>query len=216
MRAQPKLVVAAATFLVMFTLFAASDAFALRSTKQESHTDPDYLEWQPKVVTILVLSEDLEVREVIQERLTKELEKRGIKVYIHDELFPPTRQWDEAQRGEIYQKYSIEAGIVVGVGESSQDIQEYGSQTYGTGSANVYGGTVAAYGTSTTTKMYKAKSTASFGGVMVDLSENRIAWTCDIYTKASGTLIVGTKGDAKAAAKGIVKGLIENKHIPKK
>ena len=51
---------------------------------------------------------------------------------------------------------------------------------------------------------------------MVDLSENRIVWTSDIYIKASGTLIVGTKGDAKAAAKGIIKGLIQSNHIPKK
>ena len=51
---------------------------------------------------------------------------------------------------------------------------------------------------------------------MFDVREGRIAWTTDIYTKASGTLFVGGKGDAKAAAKAVVKGLIKDGHIPKK
>ena len=216
MNPQSKLVGITASLLFVFSLVASDAAFALRSTKQESFTDPDYLEWQPKVVAILVLSDNLEVREIIQERLTKELEKRGIKVFLHEKLFPPTREWDEKQRGEIYAKYSIEAGIVVGVGQSSQDIWQYGSQTWGTANATSYGNSATASGHSTTTAMVAAKSTASFSGVMVDVSEGRVAWTADIYTKASGTLIVGAKGDAKAAAKGIIKGLIENNHIPKK
>jgi hypothetical protein len=216
MYVQSKYATLAAFLLALLTLFAAADAFALRSTKQESFTDPDYLEYQPKVVAILVLSDNLEVRTIIQERLAKDLEKRGIKVFFHEKLFPPTRDWDDAQRAEIYEKYSIEAGIVVGVGESSQDIRQYGSQTWGSANATAYGNSATAYGSSTTTALVSATSNASFSGVMVDLSENRIAWTSDIYTKASGTLIVGAKGDAKAAAKGIINGLIENNHIPKK
>ena len=216
MKSHTNLVTAAAIILFVFSLAASDDAFALRSTKQESFTDPDYIDWQPRVVAILVLSDNLEVREIIQERLTKELEKRGIKVFLYNKLFPPTREWDESQRSEIYAKYSIDAGIVIGVGESSQNIRQYGSRSRGTANATVYGNTATAHGSSTTTAMVTAKSTASFSGVMIDLTEDRVAWTSDIYIKASGTLIVGTKGDAKAAAKGIIKGLIENNHIPKK
>ena len=206
--------VALAFLLVALALPEASNAF--RSTKQESHTDPDYLDYQPKSVTILVLAENFEARTVIEERLTKELEKRGIKVYLHDNLFPPTREWDDMQRGEIFDRYSIEAGIIVGVGASSQEISQVGSQTWGNATATSYGNSTSASGSSTTTAIIKAKSNASFSGLLVDLSENRIAWTSDIYTKASGTFFVGGKGDAKAAAKGIIKGLIESGHIPKK
>ena len=216
MKSQLKLVTAATIILFVFSLAASDIAFAFRSTKQESFTDPDYLEWQPKVVAVLVLSDNLEVRKVIQERLTSELEKRGIKVFLHEKLFPPTREWDDIQRREIYAKYSLEAGIVVGVGESSQDIRKYGSRTYGTANATAYGNSVNVKGSSTTTDRVTARSTASFSGVMLDLDQGRIAWTSDIYVKASGTLIVGTKGDAKAAVKSIIKGLIENSHIPKK
>jgi len=202
-----------ALLLVTFALPETSHSF--RSTKQESYTDPDYIDYQPKVVTILVLAENFEARNIIEERLIKGLEKRGIKVYLHDQLFPPTREWDEAQRKEIYDRYSIEAGIVVAVGTSSQDIVQVGSRTSGSATATSYGNSASAHGSSTTTAIIRAKSNASFGGVLVDLSENRIAWTADIYTKAGGTLFVGDKGDAKAAAKGIIKGLIEHNHIPK-
>ena len=203
-----------AVFVIAIALPDISHAF--RSTKQESFTDPDYLDYQPKAMTILVLSDNLEVREIIEERLTKEFEKRGIKVYLHGRLFPPTRDWDDAQRGEIYERYSIDAGIIVAIGASSQEISQVGSRTSGSATATAYGNSATAYGNSNTTAIIKAKSNASFSGVMIDVSENRIAWTTDIYTKASGTLFVGGKGDAKAAAKAIVKGLIKDGHIPKK
>lgn len=203
-----------AVFLFAIALPDTSHAF--RSTRQESFTDPDYLDYQPKAVTILVLSENLEVRKIIEKRLTKDFEKRGIKVYLHEKLFPPTRDWDDVQRGDIYERYSIDAGIVVAIGTSAQQISQVGSQTWGSATATAYGNSATAYGNSTTTAIVSAKSNASFSGVMIDLSEDRIAWTTDIYTKASGTLFVGGKGDAKAAAKAIIKGLIESGHIPKK
>ena len=46
--------------------------------------------------------------------------------------------------------------------------------------------------------------------------KRRVAWYADIFTKAGGTLFVSGKGDAKAAAKGVIKGLIENGHLKKK
>ncbi len=210
-----KFISATVIAVFLFAIALSDTSHAFRSTKQESFTDPDYLDYQPKAMTILVLSDNLEVRKIIEKRLIKDFEKRGIKVFLHDKLFPPTRDWDDVQRGEIYKRYSIDAELIVGIGTSSQQISQVGTQSWGSATATAYGNSARAYGSSTTTAIIKAKSNASFSGVMIDLSENRIAWTTDIYTKASGTLFVGDKGDAKAAAKAIVKGLIENRHIPK-
>jgi hypothetical protein len=207
-------VLALIIFLVAISFSDASYAF--RSTKQESYTDPDYLDYQPKTVVVQVVAENFEARQIIEERLTADLEKRGIKVYLHNELFPPTRDWDDAKRREIFERYSIEAGIVVGVGASSQQIAQVGSYTSGSATATSSGSSSTAYGSSTTTPIISASSNAAFSGLLIDLSENRIAWTSDIYTKASGTLFVGGKGDAKAAAKGIIDGLIEDNHLAKK
>lgn len=218
--------------VMIFSLMAPVSADAFRSTKQESFTDPDYLDFKPKTVVILVLSENLEIRKIVEERVSAGLEKRGIKVYLNSRLFPPTREWDDAQKSDIYERYSIDAGIIVAFGESSQQISQVGSHTWGSTTANTqgnatantrgnttdisYGSNTTAYGSSTTTAIVSAKGNASFSAVMVDVREGRIAWTTDIYTKASGTLFVGGKGDAKAAAKAVIKGLIKDEHIPKK
>lgn len=218
--------------VMIFCMLAPATADAFRSTKQESFTDPDYLEFKPKTLVILVLSDNLEIRKIVEERISKDFEKRGIKVFVNSKLFPPTRVWDNAQRAEIYERYSIDAGIVVAFGESSQQVSQVGSTTWGSATANTRGNATAnsrgnttdisfdasttTYGSSTTTAIVSAKGNASFSAVMFDVREGRTAWTTDIYTKASGTLFVGGKGDAKAAAKAVIKGLIEDGHIPKK
>ena len=51
--------------------------------------------------------------------------------------------------------------------------------------------------------------------MLLDVSTSRIVWYTDILTKAGSTFFVGSKGDAKAVAKGVLKGLIENNHIDK-
>jgi hypothetical protein len=219
-------------FFMIFCMLAPATADAFRSTKQESFTDPDYLEFKPKTVVILVRSDNLEMRKIVEKRVTSDLEKRGIKVFLMSKLFPPTREWDDAQRSDIYKRYSIDAGIIVAFGESSQKVSQIGSRTWGNATANTRGNatantrgsttdikfdsTTTAYGSSTTTAIVTAKGDASFSAIMVDVREQRIAWTTDIYTKAGGTLFVGGKGDAKAAAKAVVKGLIADGHIPKK
>ena len=210
--------------LMIFCMLAPATADAFRSTKQESFTDPDYLEFKPKAVVILVLSDNLEMRNIVEDRISADFEKRGITVFVNSKLFPPTREWDNAQKAEIYKRYTIDAGIVVAFGESSQRVSQVGSTTWGSATANTRGNTTdisfdastTTHGSSTTTAIVSAKGNASFSAVMFDVRERRIAWTTDIYTKASGTLFVGGKGDAKAAAKAVVKGLIKDGHIPKK
>lgn len=218
--------------VMIFCMLAPATADAFRSTKQESFTDPDYLEYKPKTVVVLVLSDNLEMRKIVEDRVSADLEKRGIKVFVNSKLFPPTREWDDAQKAEIYERYSIDAAIAVAFGESSQQVSQVGSTTWGSATSNTYGNATArtqgnttdisfdanttTYGSSTTTAIVSAKGDASFSAVMFDVREGRVAWTTDIYTKASGTLFVGGKGDAKAAAKAVIKGLIEDGHIPKK
>jgi len=219
-------------FVMIFCMLAPATADAFRSTKQESFTDPDYLDFKPKAVVILVLSDNLEMRKIVEDRISSDFEKRGIKAFANSKLFPPTREWDNTQKAEIYKRYSIDAAIVVAFGESSQQVSQVGSTTWGSATANTRGNATAntrgnttdisfdanttTYGSSTTTAIVSAKGNASFSAVMFDVREGRTAWTTDIYTKASGTLFVGGKGDAKAAAKAVVKGLIEDGHIPKK
>ena len=222
MRTMPK--------LVSLTLFAAlvlaplvpGTSHAFRSTKQESFTDPDYLDYRPKNVVLLVISGNFEAREIMEDRMVKELGKRGIRVYLQSELFPPTREWTAEAQHAIYEKYAIDSGIILTTGASSSAVIPIATQTYsssnvfgnynsGTGNLNAYGS-----GSSTTYNIVGAKSEAAFSAIMLDLAANRTVWYSDIFTKAGGTLFVSPKNDAKAAVKGLVNGLIEKGHIPKK
>jgi hypothetical protein len=69
-------------------------------------------------------------------------------------------------------------------------------------------------GSSSSSIEYSAKSKAQFCAVLVDTSSWRTVWYCDVVTKAGGTWFVGSKRDAKAAAKAIVKTLKKNGHVP--
>ena len=203
--------------LAVLLLFACPfNAEALRSTKQQSHTDPDYIGYQPKSVLLIVEFADMDMRDIATARLVKDLEKRGISVHLYDDLFPPTRAWSEEDQLKIIEKIGVEAALVVTEGAADSVVNAIGTQTWGTASASGFGNYATASGNSTTTTIFTAKSVANFAGVLYHIEDDRIAWTADIYSKASGTLIVGASGDAKAAAKGVIKGLIENGHIPKK
>lgn len=221
------------TVLLSWIIFSlAMPAHAFRQTKQESFTDPDYFDYQPNTITVMVNAENLEVRDAAEKHIIAELEKRNIKALPHKKLFPPTREWDDAKRAEIYKRYSIEANLVITAGASSKQVTDLWSQTYGnatgtsTGNATArtFGGntninsrsTTNVSGNSTTVQYKSIKSQAAFSAILVDVQENQIAWTTDIYIKAGGLLFVGGKRDAKAAAKSIIKSLIKDKHIPAK
>lgn len=209
--------VVALAVLATGLMLASEQVQAFRSTKQESFTDPDYIGYRPATVVIMVIAEDGETRMEIEKRLTKELEKLGIVVYRQIDLFPPTREWSEEAQLEIYDKHKIEAGLIATVGASSSSVIPVATQT--NSSTNVFGtynnGYVNAQGTSSSTSynIYNAKSKAQFSAVLLDLRANRVAWYVDVFTKAQGTLFVGSKGDAKAAVKGIIEGLEEDGHV---
>ena len=139
-------------------------------------------------------------------------------------MFPPTREWTSEARNKILIDRKVDAVIIVTPGASSSSVIPVATQTYGsysgTYTGSTYGsttsGTVNMSGTSTSYNIMSARSEAEFSAILFDVRESRVAWYADIFTKAGGTLFVSGKGDAKAAAKGVIKGLIENGHLKKK
>jgi hypothetical protein len=201
-------------FVAAVLLVLALPAQAFRSTKQESFTDPDYTDFKPSIVMISVLSNNVEIREAIEQRLTRDLSKRGIKVFDESDLFPPTRNWDADQRAEILSKHNVDAIIVVGIGSSSHDVSQIAANTFTSGSVYGYGNSATVTGTSTTVPIVSAKSKSSFSAALIDAKNGRTAWITDIFTKAGGLLFAGGKKDAKAAANALVKGLAKDGHLP--
>jgi len=205
--------------ILFLGLVTSESTYARRSTTQESFTDPDYKNYRPKNVVLIVISEDTEVRLEIEKRMTKVLAENGLTVARHVELFPPTREWTAEAQMEIYAREKIEAELIITVGASSASIIPMATQTHS--SSNAYGSynsgnfNTTGSGSSTSYNLVKANSNASFSAVLLDVNANRVAWYSDIFTKAQGTMYVGAKGDAKAVAKAVSEGLTENGHIIK-
>lgn len=208
----------AALLTVLFSLSSPAQAF--RSIDVQSFTDPDYIGFQPKKVVVMVVGGSHEVTSEILERVTAQLAKKGIQAFPARTLFPPTRTWTEADQAAIYEKNEIDSGLIVTVGASASQIIPIATQTYG--SANVFGnvnssGSFNAQGTSSATSynIMSAKSKAEFSAVLLDIKKNRTAWYADVLVKASGTLFVSEKGDAKGVVNGILEGLEDDGHVVK-
>jgi len=203
---------------VLFCLSVPAQAF--RSIDVQSFTDPDYVGFQPKKVVVMVVGGTHEVTSEILERVTAQLAKKGIQAFPARSLFPPTRTWTEADQAAIYEKNEIDSGLIVTVGASASQIIPIATQTYG--SANVFGnvnssGSFNAQGTSSATSynIMSAKSKAEFSAVLLDIKKNRTVWYADVLVKASGTLFVSEKGDAKGVVNGIMGGLEDDGHVSK-
>lgn len=202
------------------TLLASAQVLALRSTKVEGHTDPDYIGYQPKKVVLVVMGASTDMRQQIDERMTKALAEYGVQVFTERQVFPPTRQWTPEQMVEILQRQGFDSSIILAVGANSSQIIPVARQTYGsantTGYVNPNGSFSAnSTGQSTSYNIVSAKSSAEFSAVLVEIGSGKTAWYGDIVTKAGGTLFVGAKGDAKASVKGVIEGLEEDGHILK-
>jgi hypothetical protein len=206
--------------LLALLLCLSVPAQAFRSIDVQSFTDPDYVGFQPKKVVVMVVGGSHEVTSEILERVTAQLAKKGIEAFPARSLFPPTRTWTEADQAAIYEKNEIDSGLIVTVGASASQIIPIATQTYG--SANVFGnvnssGSFNAQGTSSSTSynIMAAKSKAEFSAVLLDIKKNRTAWYADVLVKASGTLFVSEKGDAKGVVNGILEGLEDDGHVSK-
>ena len=186
-----------ATFFFLVFALAGGPAAAFRSTKVEGHTDPDFVGYQPKTLMLEVVGADTVMRQQINERLVKAMSAYGVRVIPERDVFPPTRQWTPEQRIEILNRQGIEGSIIVAVGSSSAQIVPIARQTYGTATTT---GAVQASGAfaantnaqSTSYNVLYATSSAEFSAVLVDIKTGRVAWTGDIFSKASGTLLGST------------------------
>jgi len=195
----------------------STNVHAIRSTKHESFTDPDYLNYQPRKIVLVVENTDNETRAAILKKIQKKFEKFGVTVVGYRNLLPPTRNWTPEDRAAIYEREGIDSVLVVTAGASASSVMHIATQSFGTTkvSGSTFGNTFNATGQSNTTSynIYSVKSKADFSAILLDVSNSRIVWYVDVRTKAGGYLFVGDKRDGKAVAKEIIKALEDDGHI---
>lgn len=200
-------------------LMVCTAAQAFRSTHIESYVDPDYKDYRPKKMMLVVDNASSDGRRDIEERVVEALAKKGVQVLPQRRLMPPTRNYSPEDRTALFQREGVDSVLVVTAGAAASAVIPVATNSFSTvqATANASGNGVSVNGTQSTTSynVYHASSKAEYSAVLFDVTKNHTAWYADISSKAAGTFFVGESGDAKAAAKGVVEGLENDKLVAK-
>ena len=170
---------------------------AFRSTDVEGYTDPDFAGFRFHTVVLQLQNAPVDFKQYVVKRMTDKLGKENIRVLLHEDLFPPTRQWDEQSSAAIYARHGVDAGIIVTLGSAGGETTP-GMVMY---NATTIGGTTTGYAT----QMSVARDHASFEIAVVDAKTKRTAWIGNLSTRGAGLLFVGPKDTAKSLVKGLIK-----------
>ena len=178
---------------------------AFRHTDVEGYTDPDFVGFKFQTVVLHLPNASLEFKRHVVKRLTKSLRKLGVRVLLHDDLFAPTREWDEASSAAIYDRNGVDAGIVITVGSKGTK-ETPGMVLY---NARTIGGVTTGHATQTTF----VHDYADFEIAIVDTKSRRTVWIGGLSTRGSGLLFVGPKSTSKGLVKGLMREWKQAGHI---
>ena len=170
---------------------------AFRSTDIEGYTDPDFIGYKFHTVVLQIPNASLDFKKHVIKRLTKSLEKSGVRVLLHEDLFAPTREWDEQSSAAVYERHSVDAGIVITIGSVGSETT-HGGVMY---NQSTVGGTTTGYAT----QISVARDHADFQIAIVDAASMRTVWIGDLSTRGAGLLFVGPKDTAKSLSKNLIK-----------
>ncbi len=186
------------TFLrIVMALSLVLSLSAFRHTDIEGYTDPDFIDFKFDTVVLQLPNASIDFKRHVVKRLTRQLKKKGIRVLLHDDLFAPTREWDQQSSAKVYELHGVDAGIVITLGSSGSDTTP-GMVMY---NATTTGATTTGFATQVT----YAHDYASFEIAIVDTESMRTVWVGNLATRGSGLLFVGAKSTAKSLAKNLVR-----------
>lgn len=170
---------------------------AFRSTDIESYTDPDFVGYKFDTIVLQLPNASVDFKKHLIKRLSKDLEKNGVRVLLHEDLFAPTREWDQQSSAKVYARHSVDAGIVVTIGSAGSDATP-GMVMY---NQTTVGGTTTGYAT----QVSVARDHADFEIAIVDATSMRTVWIGSLSTRGAGLLFVGPKDTAKSLSKNLIK-----------
>ena len=162
----------------------------------------------------------LPLAQSMQASLADEGAKMHVAVDDALTIFPPTRQYTDAEIKHELKDRGVDAVLVVNVGDSGVTQQYlgtilsggYSGSTTGLATVNTYGGmsTINYQGMSTGTlnasamPIYRPSRETTFSAKLLDALTGRILWVGNGQIEASGKLFVGTDTSASKAAGAIL------------
>jgi hypothetical protein len=189
------------------------------TTSMQGYADKD-LPSQPIAHVAALITAPLPLSQSMQASLADEGAKLHVAIDDALTIFPPTRQYTDAEVKHELKERGIDGVLVVNVGDSGVMQQYagtilsggYSGSTTGFATVNTYGGmsTVNYQGMSTgnfigsATPVYRSSRQTTFSAKLIEALTGRILWVGNGQIDASGKLFVGIDTSASKAAEAIL------------
>jgi hypothetical protein len=189
------------------------------TTSMQGYADKD-LPSQPIAHVAALVTAPLPLAQSMQASLTDEGAKLHVTVDDALTIFPPTRQYTDAEVKRELKERGIDGVLVVNVGDSGVMQQylgtllsgSYSGSTTGMATVNAYGGmSTASYQgmstgnfSATATPIYRSSRQTTFSAKLLDALTGRILWVGNGQIDASGKLFVGVDTSASKAVGAIL------------
>ncbi len=188
------------------------------TTSMQGYADKD-LPSQPIAHVAALIVAPLPLAQSMQASLAAEGAKANVVIDDALTLFPPTRQYADAEiKGELKDR-GIDGVLIVNVGDTGVMQQyvgtvlsgSYSGSTLGSATVNTYGGmsTASYQGVSTgsyfgsATPIYRQSRQTTFSAKLVEPATGRTLWVGNGQIDANGKLFVGADTSAAKAAEAI-------------
>ncbi len=189
------------------------------TTSMQGYADKDPPS-QPISHVAALVTAPLPLAQSMQASLADEGAKLHVAVDDALTIFPPTRQYTDAEVKHELKERGIDGVLVVNVGDTGVMQQylgtilsgSYNGSTTGMATINTYGGmsTASYQGVSTgnfigsATPIYRSSRQTTFSAKLVDALTGRVLWVGNGQIDASGKLFVGVDTSASKAVEAIL------------
>ncbi|MGO4871298.1 MAG: hypothetical protein ACLPGW_11915 [Roseiarcus sp.] len=191
------------------------------TTSMQGYADRDLPSHPVSHVAVLIIAPP-PLSESFQTNLAIEASKRGVTIEDASAIFPPTRQYSDAEIKQDLKARGVDGLLVINVGDSGV-VREYAGTMFsgnysGTATVNTFGSmsNVSYGGTSfgVATPIIRQSRQTSFNARLVEPSSGRNLWVGSGQVSAGGALFVGNGTSASNAAAAIFNDLQSKAIIP--
>ncbi|HEX9452312.1 MAG TPA: hypothetical protein VF934_12935 [Burkholderiales bacterium] len=163
-------------------LLAVAILTGCATTSITGFTDPDYRNKSYKNFVVVTPNLNLEYSSLLQGKVCKAIQARKASCMRGLDTFPPTRTFNTTEIVRILTDNHIDGYLLLTYGGGSMQSQQVGTLSYG--SANVFGNSVSAYGSSTPVMSFSRSD--GYSVVLIDTQSYNKAWIGGAKTQAHG------------------------------
>jgi hypothetical protein len=175
------------------------------TTSLQPHMNPSYQGARYEKVAVGAPNLQGKHRAMLEDRLARKLQAKGILAAPMHTLFPPYKEWSMEEVRDGLAEDGFPVALLVQVGRSQGSSQAIAYQT--TGSAKTVGNSVQA--SSWTVPIRSASRTTSSRATLIDVQANENVWVVTGRTEGRGTVYAGVDDAIKDLAAEYAQALIQ-------